>query len=314
MTITLRSLQCFVSVVSAGSISKAADNLHIAQPALSLQIKNLENGLGVSLLNRSSKGVHPTAAGIKLMTHARDLLRRVDLAREDIMDSVSSPSGNVVLGLPQSIAKLLTVPLLRFCLLNWPDVHLQIIEASTGYIPGYVSSGHVDIGLTFSDDSTADLRFDHLINEELVLVSPPKRKEAAKSTAIPGIDQLNTIDFAAISELPLILPAGAHSLRKVLDRFQAERHAAFNVIAQVNAIPQLIELASAGIGHTILSFSSIRQEIAANRVSAQRISSPGMSRPVYLCRSDTMPLSIASMAVAEKISEILRADAAHVGN
>ena len=309
MSMSIRAMQCFVAVVSTGSISRAATALHVAQPALSLQIRNLEEDLGVVLLQRSARGVTPTAAGTRLLAHAREILGRIDAARADVREDLNAPRGTVSLAMSMSMAKLLTVPLLRFSLAHWPGVYLKIIESSTGYIPGFVSSGHADLGLTFSDEASVDLRFQHLIDEELVVVSPPlaKRGKHGKhgKRASSELAALPTITLRALSALPLVLPGNPHSLRRLLDQYQQREQLEFRVIAEANAIPQLIELAQAGVAHTILSFEAVRQEAERGLVQLRRISRPRLTRPVFLCRSDVLPLSLAAAAVADHVARII---------
>jgi len=304
MSMSIRAMQCFVAVVSTGSISRAAAALHVAQPALSLLIRNLEEDLGVVLLHRSARGVTPTAAGARMLAHAREILGRIDAARADVREDLSAPRGTVSLAMSMSMAKLLTVPLLRFSLKHWPGVYLKIIESSTGYIPGFVSSGHADLGLTFSDDASVDLRFQHLIDEELVVVSPPSAKPR-KKPALAALHALPVMDLHALAELPLVLPGSQHSLRRLLDQYQQQEHAEFRVIAEANAIPQLIELAQAGIAHTILSYAAVHQEAARGDVILHRIVKPRLTRPVFLCRSDVLPLSMAASAVADRVGRII---------
>ncbi|EHK67504.1 LysR family transcriptional regulator [Achromobacter arsenitoxydans SY8] len=300
---SIRAMQCFVAVVSTGSISRAAAALHVAQPALSLLIRNLEEDLGVVLLHRSARGVAPTAAGTRLLAHAREILGRIDAARADVREDITAPRGTVSLAMSMSMAKLLTVPLLRFSLEHWPGVYLKIIESSTGYIPGFVSSGHADLGLTFSDDASVDLRFQHLIDEELVVVSPPAAKAARK--AAPALHALPAMSLRALAELPLVLPGNPHSLRRLLDEYQQRQRVEFRVIAEANAIPQLIELAQAGVAHTILSYEAVRQEASRGQVVLRRIGKPRLTRPVFLCRSDVLPLSMAASAVADRAARII---------
>lgn len=294
-------MQCFVAVCSAGSISGAATRLHLAQPALSLVIRKLEEELGVTLLRRTSRGVMPTAEGVRMLAHAREILERIEAARADVRDDRNTPRGAVAIAMPMSMARLLTVPLLRSCLANWPDVYLKIIEASTGYIPGFVSSGHADLGLTFGDEGSPDLQFQHVMDEELVLVSPPQGKRAAR--AMPGI----TLD--RLAQLPLVLPGEPHSLRRLLNRYQQDKGVRFNVIAEANAIAQLVQLAAAGVAHTIVSHASARQEAERGEVSLRRIRPQPLWRPVYLCRSATLPLSMAALAVGDKIAGLLAEEA-----
>jgi DNA-binding transcriptional LysR family regulator len=275
MSMSIRAMQCFVAVVSTGSISRAAAALHVAQPALSLLIRNLEEDLGVVLLHRSARGVTPTAAGSRMLAHAREILGRIDAARADVREDISAPRGTVSLAMSMSMAKLLTVPLLRLSLEHWPGVYLKIIESSTGYIPGFVSSGHADLGLTFSDDASVDLRFQHLIDEELVVVSPPPAK-SRKKPAPAALHALPAMDLHALAELPLVLPGSQHSLRRLLDHYQQQERAEFRVIAEANAIPQLIELAQAGIAHTSLSYAAVHQEAARRGPPAShRQAAPG---------------------------------------
>jgi DNA-binding transcriptional LysR family regulator len=109
----------------------------------------------------------------------------------------------------------------------------------------------------------------------------------------------------ALAELPLVLPGNPHSLRRLLDHYQQQEHAAFRVIAEANAIPQLIELVQAGLAHTILSYEAVRTEAMRGDVVLHRIKKPRMTRPVYLCRSDVLPLSMAASAVADQVSRII---------
>ncbi|MCU6618677.1 LysR family transcriptional regulator [Achromobacter mucicolens] len=303
MSMSIRAMQCFVAVVSTGSISRAAAALHVAQPALSLLIRNLEEDLGVVLLHRSARGVTPTAAGSRLLAHAREILGRIDAARADVREDINAPRGTVSLAMSMSMAKLLTVPLLRSCLAQWPGVYLKIIESSTGYIPGFVSSGHADLGLTFSDEASVDLRFQHLIDEELVVVSPPAAKRGKRAAS--DLVGLPSITLRALSALPLVLPGNPHSLRRLLDQYQQREQVQFRIIAEANAIPQLIELAQAGVASTILSYEAVRQEAARGLVVLRRIARPRLTRPVFLCRSDVLPLSMAAAAVADRVARII---------
>ncbi len=303
MSMSIRAMQCFVAVVSTGSISRAAAALHVAQPALSLLIRNLEEDLGVVLLHRSARGVTPTAAGSRLLAHAREILGHIDAARADVREDINAPRGTVSLAMSMSMAKLLTVPLLRFSLAQWPGVYLKIIESSTGYIPGFVSSGHADLGLTFSDEASVDLRFQHLIDEELVVVSPPAAKPSKRAAS--DLAGLPSITLRALSALPLVLPGNPHSLRRLLDQYQQREQVQFRIIAEANAIPQLIELAQAGVASTILSYEAVRQEAARGLVVLRRIARPRLTRPVFLCRSDVLPLSMAAAAVADRVARII---------
>ncbi|MBV8271044.1 MAG: LysR family transcriptional regulator [Cupriavidus sp.] len=300
MPVDLRAMQCFLAVAAAGSISRAAETLHIAQPALSLQIKHLEEALGVTLFMRSHKGVVPTVAGQRFEIHARDILRRLDIACEEVRDLMVDPEGSVAVGLPQSMAKILTVPIVREVIRRWPKVRLQVIELSTGYIPGHLLSGHIDIGLTFRAQANSGLQFDQIVDEDLVLVGPPGQFASGRKHGLTLTDAVRLCD---LDQYPMILPASEHGLRALLDGYLRAQEVDLQVLAEVNAIPELIALASAGVGCTVLSYASVCAEVRKGLLSAARICEPAVSRPVYLCRSAMMPLSIAASAVLDLLTE-----------
>src|SRR5690606_2380843 len=125
------------------------------------------------LFDRHPRGVTLTSAGERFLIHAVDILRRVDAAYDDVRDAVDEPAGRVAIGLPQSVAKFLTVPMVKEVVRRWPKIQLQMIELSSGYIPDNLVKGHVDIGLTFGTENDARIQFRHLMDEELVFVTSP---------------------------------------------------------------------------------------------------------------------------------------------
>src|SRR5207245_4184201 len=129
----LRQLDYFVHVADLGSFSKAASLLSIAQSALSTRVRKLEVELKQPLLHRNGRGVTPTDAGKRLLQHARGILMQVDRTREELAEFRSTPSGHVVIGLPPTMARLLTVPVLK-------DFRGHFAEASIGILEGLAAS------------------------------------------------------------------------------------------------------------------------------------------------------------------------------
>jgi DNA-binding transcriptional LysR family regulator len=182
---------------------------------------------------------------------------------------------------------------------------------STGYIPNHVLSGHLDIGLTFQADNGSGLLFEHLVNEELVLVAAPGRLGASRRRSAPNIPHRGAVvRLRDLRRYPMILPASEHSLRVLIDGHMSAHGIELVVLAEVNAIAQLIALASSGVGCTILSYASVHAELRNGALSSARIGAPSISRPVYLCRSATLPLSIAAFAVHGLRIEIVEAQIA----
>lgn len=302
MSLDLRAMRSFITVASAGSITSAAELLHIAQPALSLQMKNLEQELGVQLLERTPKGVRLTEPGHRLLEHANHLVRQFEVACDDVREGAASPRGSVVVGLPQSTAKQLVLPFVRRALVSWPQIRLSITELSTGFIPANVLSGHIDLGFVFQEEANPALRFEHLLNEELVVVARAGQfgRTPTRSKALPEIQ------LAELLKLPLIVPAQAHGLRMLIDRYLRADRNPLRLLAEVNTIPQLIELAMAGIGYTILAHASVVNEVQAGQLSVARVKGLRMQRPVLLVSSTGRPVSAAAAVVHQALRELTR--------
>lgn len=301
MAIDLRSLRSFVAVASAGSISAAAEGLHIAQPALSTQIRNLEEQLGSPLFDRHARGVSLTSVGERFLIHSVEILKRVDVAYTDIRNANDVPSGTVSIGLPQSIAKFVAVPLVQQTITKFPKVRLQMIEMSTGYIADQLLRGQIDVGLTFGLVDEIRVRAFHLLDEELVFVTSASNAvwKAAEERGA------SSVGLNKLTQTPVILPTAAHSLRRRIDAYLAQEKISLKIIAEVNTIPQLVELAGAGVGSTILSYAAVHEHECSGLVKTLKIHDPAMTRPIYACQSATSPMSIAAMKVQQLLQQII---------
>ena len=274
----------------------------MAQPALSVQIRQLEEQIGAALFERHARGVKLTPTGDRLLVHAVEILKRVDVAYEDIRSAFEDPGGRVSIALPQSVAKFITVPLVQEVLIKWPKIRLQLVEMSTGYIPDQLLRGLIDIGITFGAEDDIRIQFKHLLDEELVL--------AVSLQQLPGLHIASkrtnpVIDLHAIGALPMILPTPAHSLRRRIDDYLRQEKLSLNVVAEVNAVPELMALTRAGVGSTILSFAAVNDYVKKGQLVSLRIRNPEMTRAVYSCRSGTLPMSNAAAKVHDVLHRII---------
>lgn len=303
MRLDFRSLRSFVEVASAGSISSAAQSLHIAQPALSVQIRQLEEQLGATLFERHPRGVVLTAVGERLLRHAVEILRRMDVAYDDVRQAVDQPSGRVAIALPQSVAKFVTVPLVQAVVHQWPLIQLQLVEMSSGYIPEQLLHGLVDIGITFGTEDDARMRFMHILQEELVFVTTARQLAQHHDGSAGSTAHMLLQDVA---RFPMVLPTTAQSLRRVIDAYTTKAGIEPHIIVEVNTIHEILALVAVGIGSTILSFAAVSDLLESRQLLALPIVCPAMSRPIYACRSATLPMSIAATKVHEQLLATIR--------
>lgn len=290
-----RILRYFVAIAEEGSISRAAERLHIAQPALSAQIRNLESELGSRLLHRMPRGVVVTESGAKLLGHARHIMRSVALAREDLLGDAAVIIGDVTASFPQSVAMVLTRPVAEEVLRVLPRVSLSVRESNTGYTSELLRSGRIDLGFVFREADTVGLKARRLVEEDLVVIGPPGAFGRGHAGLAP-----KPLRFARLAPLPLVIPGRPHSLRELLNDYARRARTELRVVMEVDAIPQIKELVAAGAGHAVLSYNAVREDLTTGRLSGARITSPSLQRSVFLCGQSELPQTRAVGAV-EKI-------------
>jgi LysR family nitrogen assimilation transcriptional regulator len=143
----LKQIEYFVRVAEMGSFTRAAIALNVAQPALSRQIRLLEVELRQNLLKRNGRGASPTEAGLLLLEHGRGILHQVERAHEELGRARSGLTGRVALGLPPSVARVLTVPLTRAFREKMPEAQMSISEGLTTAMQESLLNGRLDIGI-----------------------------------------------------------------------------------------------------------------------------------------------------------------------
>lgn len=284
----LRQLAYFVRIVECGSISKAAQTLHIAQPSLSQRVKDLEAQLGTELLNRTSSGVVPTDVGVLVANHARSILDQVDDLKREVADATGHAEGAVAIGLPVSISAYLTVPLVQGVMREHPDVSLHLAEGFSGHVQEWVLSGRVDFGVLYTADPIPGLDLELLLTEELFLIGSGKAKRAHG-------DPLSLSDLV---HLPLVLPSAQHAMRRNIERMAFDTQAALNVPVEVDSLTQIISLVRVGDLFTILPKSACRSELHSGSLVATRIVRPVLHRPVALATSRDRQLSSAARSIS----------------
>src|ERR1700709_1661835 len=126
-----RQLRYFVKIVEAGSFSRAAATIHVAQPALSQQIAELEERMGILLLQRSARGVRPTAAGEVLYKEASAILRQLEQLPGIVRSSSATPEGAVTIGIASSLAPALAGPFIESCRKALPKITLRFTDGTS---------------------------------------------------------------------------------------------------------------------------------------------------------------------------------------
>src|ERR1700749_1300006 len=202
-----RHLYYFVKIVEAGSFSQAARTIHVAQPALSQQIAELEASLGIPLLQRSARGVRPTVAGEKLYEEASSILRRLENLPGLIRSSTGEVQGTVSLGMPASLSTTLVGPFIAACRAAYPKITLKFIDGDSEFLREEVEKSRLDLALGFEDEFFPVVLRQPLFRQHHYLIS------SRRSAPVTG----PTVSLAEVAKIPLVLPAGLNARRLLID-------------------------------------------------------------------------------------------------
>jgi LysR family nitrogen assimilation transcriptional regulator len=298
-----RRLYSFIKIIDAGSITRAADILHIAQPALSQQLSALEAQFGQQLLIRSKRGVAPTEAGRALYRHAQLILRQVDLAHAAVEVSGRAPAGSVSVGLaPYSLGAALGLPLLRSVRERYPDILLHINENFGGVISEAIMTGRMDMAFIYGAGPLRGVQFEPLRTEDLFLIGAP----GATAPAGEGEGE-GEVSLEELEDVPLLLPSRIHTIRQVVETAFQQASLEPKVVGEVESALTLVNAVDAGLGATVLPWSAAHAILDVRSLPVRRIVNPAIQVKLSLVTSDNQPLSEPALAVHDVFLELIAA-------
>ncbi|MCG5243102.1 LysR substrate-binding domain-containing protein [Azospirillum doebereinerae] len=292
----IAQLRTFIHVAELGSLNKAAGRLRIAQPALSRQIRLLEEELGVRLFDRHGRGMALTDEGRDTLRHAT----RVVAALEELKASAAGPgtalAGHVAIGLPPTVADIVSVPLVAAFRAQHPKVMVQLVSAYSGYLLDWLYRGEIDLAMLYDPRATYALRSQPLMRERLFLIGPPGA----------GLAKDRPVPFREAAREPLLLPSLRQGLRVILEKAALDAGVALNVIVETDSYTALKDLVRHGHGCTILPFTPIHEDVAAGRLTAAPLTDPAPTRQLVLAYPSDRQVSRAARYAGEVLTTILR--------
>lgn len=287
-----RQLRYFLAVVDAQSITRAARKLHVVQSALSHQVANLEAEFKAELLLRSKNGVQPTEAGMALYRHAQAIIKYVDAIGQSIHEIDKEVRGTVTIGLPNSTADLLAVPLLKAVLQELPHVELGIVEGLSGMLSEQLMAGRLDLCILFETEAIRGFDRVPLLKERLHFISTLPAAHAAYAGA-------RAINLKDLVKWPLVLPPKPNSIRVLLEREATRADLQLQVVADLSSMRTMLSAVEAGLASSVT--------MAANAVGHGRrknllmlpIRNPTIDRSASLFQPQQFSLSGAARSVRE---------------
>ncbi|HEY6353037.1 MAG TPA: LysR substrate-binding domain-containing protein, partial [Burkholderiaceae bacterium] len=273
----------------------------IAQPALSRQVRQLETDLRETLLLRNGRGVSLTDAGRRLFDHGVQILQRVSQARADLGAERGAAVGHVTIGLPPSIGRRLTLPLIEGFREHLPRARLTIVDGLSANIAEWITSGRADLGLLYNPDAMPELEITPLLRERLCLVEPAAaRAKRAAPKPLP---------LRELGSYPLILPERHQSIRRLLETQATLAAVKLNIAWEVSSIPAIIDLVCARVGYAVLNASAVAASGRGAKLAVRPIVEPELVSVLFLAQSATKPPTPLQRRVARLLTELVEAPA-----
>jgi LysR family nitrogen assimilation transcriptional regulator len=269
----LRQLRYFVSVIDAGNMTRAAERLHVAQTALGMQIRQLEEGLCMSLLVRHSCGVEPTKSGALLYQRARAILTQVEETRQALAECERVDTETIRLGITPALMLGIGAELALAVREHLPQVFLSMLEAMSHVLVTVLRQGEADFVLCYDVPDLPGIARLALSQDELVLVSTP------------GVGESGTISFVDAIARPLAMPEKGDTVREAVTRVARELGLELSVAYEVRSVSAMKSLVGHGAAASILPLFSVMDEVRNGTLVARPIVRPPVMRTLFLASS-----------------------------
>jgi LysR family transcriptional regulator, carnitine catabolism transcriptional activator len=284
-------MKAFLEVARCGNFTRAAEELHICQPALTVQIKQLEHALGVKLFDRDKRHVALTQAGRDLLRPIEHVIAEVDAISITSHEFANHHRGIVTVGALPSIAATVLPSAIRQLNVDHPGIAVRLVELIGTRITDAVKSGEVDFGIGSHARIDKELTYQHLWSDRMAAFVPMRHPMAKRRTT----------SLREAAGFPLVLTRRGSSVRVLVDRVLEREHLSANVVHEASYVPTILGLVAAGLGIAVLPEREFTDTLRES-VRMLPIRSPQLVRNIGIIGNSAKSLSPA----AERFVEVLR--------
>lgn len=289
----VQQLKTLIHVAELGSLSKAADRLGVAQPALSRQIRMLEEEIGCRLFDRHGRGMQITEIGRETLTHATRVMAELEAIRARASEASASLRGAVSIGLTSTVSEIATAPLASRLKAEHPKLALRFASAFSGHVVDWLQRGEVDVGIAYDPLPIRSLRVRPVLSERLLLIGAGPEGADGRAIAV-----------ASLADRPLVLPSRRHGLRTIVDDCARRAGIVLSASVEADSLGGMIALVRAGFGPTILPLAPIYAQVDRGELVATPLVDPAPTRRVVLAYPADRPISAAARYVGDAFVEI----------
>lgn len=289
IALEIKQLRTFLAIASTGSVTRAAEMLHIVQPALSRQLRMLEEDLGTPLFERIGHGMQLTPAGQLFVKRAQRAITEMDQAKNEIIAAPKSISGVVTVGLLPSVCDLLAGPLVQHLKGLYPELSVRLLVGYVGYLQDWLERGELDMALLYSHKSSPALEITPLLVEKLYLIGSPKE----------NLDLTKPVPLHDLRDMQFVMPAHPHGLRTLLEQAFSVAGIDMRIASETNSMATQKSLVAHGLGFTVLPGAAVFDDIKHKRLTAAPICDPEINRKIVFATSMAKNASLAVRCVAK---------------
>ncbi|KQP21610.1 LysR family transcriptional regulator [Pseudorhodoferax sp. Leaf267] len=302
----LRTLRYFIAVLEAGSLSRAAGSLYVAQPALTAQIRKLEEELGAQLFERSHAGMTPTPAGLQLYQDARRLLSDAAAVRERVRSLPQGPEGSVTVALPFLLASLLMGPVLAALKASHPRIRVFVLDDLSLLVKKAMQDRRADIGILVDQAQVDGLRCQPFAREAMYFCGLDADGAVAPLLQRRARHAHPDIAFSAAVALPLVLQSRRFSIRQCVEDAAAAQGLVLNIAHEHDSARVIRSLYACGAGFTFTPACALPSSPARSGWLVARVVQPELQRRYSLATAADRPLDAAAAVVAQALEHEAR--------
>jgi DNA-binding transcriptional LysR family regulator len=287
----LRQINYFLALYDEGSVTRAAQRLHVVQPAVSMQIARLERELDQKLFERTPRLMVPTAAARTLHRLLLPVVRNLNHAREQMARLSGVVSGRLTLGMLASIANSVGAEMLADFTRTYPEVEVALVDGYSSTFIEQVSDGKLDFAIINRPGRKIGLIVEPMVDEHMVL--------AARS-----LEDESPLPIAQLADLPLVLPTRRHGLRTEFERHLAAHGVTVEPKLEIDSIEGICAFVAQSHWVTVLPSLALRGHVAAGRLRTRPIL-PAVQRRLAVIHHPHHPLSPAALAFIDHLRTAL---------
>lgn len=295
-----KQLEYFVRVAEHGSFSRAAAALDAGQPFLSRQVRQLEVELRKNLFHRHGRGIVLTDAGEQFLAFSKSVLQQFDAASQALSKAEADITGRVVVGLPPSLGRVLTVPLVRAFSARFPLARLTIVESLSMSLHERLIADKIDAALIYNPVVSPLTDIEPIVTEPLCLILRKSPENAGKTS----------VAFSELAKYSLIFPCEPHPLRSIVEAVAGKQGISLRIAFEIDGVEAIVALVSNGFGAAVVPYNVLRAGLLTSRYTNELLIcplvEPVMSSAICLVTASRRPPTL----LTTKMIDILRQTAA----